>query len=394
MNFLDGLGETVNRAFCEILGNTVNQAEVLQYVLTPGFGPQFNPFPALYAQNCPLSPPPDPLPGSPFSGGQCVGVSYRVFFTTFSTAIPGNAGGQEDSENSDFIVLAGKINGSGQFDNGINWSGVIYSDGAPGGRTLVGSGSKSFFSSVSTTITSVVPVSGLPDTCGDPPAPVTPYTPGDNIYNGDVTYNNNEGDTVTIPVGIALGYATVNLNGNLNIPINANFALNPQFNGNFNYSPGGGGITPDFSHPASPLPPSCSDPGGYNPDPSIPAPPDSVSDPDPLPDPTTDPTERRKLLKGAIVTTSVLDGNETIIFQGDNPDLYVPSLGYVQFRIQVGDSGAWTNDIPVKCLRTFIPCPWEGGAIDVRGTPRYGNQFEVTPVYITRTFNPTYPPDS
>lgn len=94
------------------------------------------------------------------------------------------------------------------------------------------------------------------------------------------------------------------------------------------------------------------------------------------------------------MTTTHLDGNETTLEQQDNPAIYIPATGYVQFLIQVGNSSAWTNDIAVKNLRAFIPCPWDAGAVEVKGTPRYGNQFTVTPVYVTRTFNPTYPPDS
>jgi len=242
-------------------------------------------------------------------------------------------------------------------------------------------------------VNSVVREDGQPDNCGDPDPVNPPYTPGDNIFNDNTTVTVNNTD-ITIPVALVFGYATLNIDGTLNIPINATFSANPEFNGNFNFNLNTGDLLPDFSNPNAPIPSPCSDPGGYLPDPSIPSPPDSIPDAPALPPGSNDPTERQKLLKACIVTTTVLDGNETTVFQQENPDIYVPAVGYVQFLIQVGNSSAWTTDVPVKSLRAFIPCPWDAGAIDVKGSPRFGNQFQVTPVYVTRTFNPTYPPES
>jgi hypothetical protein len=216
-------------------------------------------------------------------------------------------------------------------------------------------------------ITSVTRIDGQPDTCGNPPGGGTGYQPGDNIYNDNVTYVNENNTTVNAPVTLAFGYATLNVNGTVSIPVNAKFSLSPQFNTNLNFNLNTGDITPDFSNPSAPLPSPCTDPGGYKPDPSIPLPPSSIPDADPLPNPDSNPTQRQRLIKGCIVTTTFLDGNETTIDQQENPTIYVPATGYVQFLIQVGGSSAWTNDIPVKSLRAFIPCPWDGGALDVKG---------------------------
>lgn len=394
MNFLEGLATTVNRAFCTILGGYANQEELLRYILEPGFGRQYTPFAPLYAQNCPT----DPIPSNPppFSGGQCDGVPYNGVVT-----ITRASGSIQNPFDIAFSGVPGAITGADFVNSAGNVTTIFVlgkpTTSNPSGRYGIGSLATNFGAGQdinSASPNSVVRQDGAPDTCGNPPPNTPPFVPGGNVYNDFSTYVNNEGNTVTIPVALVFGYATLNLDGTLNFPINAKFELNPEFNANFNYSPGGGGITPDFSNPNDPIPSPCSDPGGYSADPSIPAPPDSIPDYPDTPPPTSDPTEKAKLLKGCIVTTSVLDGNETIIFQGDNPDIYIPSLGYVQFLIKTAKASAWTNDIPVKSLRTFIPCPWDGGAVDVRGTPRYGNEFIVTPVYVTRTFNPTYPPDS
>lgn len=392
MNFLDGLAETTNRAFCVILANTVNQADLLQYVLTPGFGEQYNPFPSLYAQNCPLTPPQPPE--SPFAGGQCA-TSYRVFWSgEYRGGAPGSAndGYLPVSESTASGVL-GPITGIRYIPNpaGNGARVVIDANGVYEGRFgFTTTNSEPFFRNLR--ITSVVRDDGLPDNCGDPPPDTSPPPPGYNIYNDNVTYNDTNNVEVTIPVILTFGYATVNIDGRLSIPINANFTANPEFNLNFNYRPGDNNVQPDFTDPRVPLPSPCNPPGGFIPDPSVPPPPDSIPDPDPDAPATDDPTERRELLVGCIVTTTFLDGNETTIAQQENPDIYIPATGYVQFRIRVGNVSGWTNDIPVKSLRAFIPCPWDGGAIEVKGTPRFGNQFTVTPVYVTQTFNPTYPP--
>lgn len=393
-NFLDGLAETVNRGFCVVLGGVAQQAEILQYVLEPGFGQQYNPFPGLYAQNCPLDPPPQPSFG--IAGGQCEGVNYRVevYYTVTPTQPPGAPIPGVTALNSQQVVRSPTLFVSRNQSNNV-WSVIFRSRDNADFPVTVFNGNP-FNGKAEVTIDNVVIIrqDGQPDTCGNPPGDNEDYQPGDNIYNDNVTYVDNTSSTVNIPVSLVFGYATVNIDGTLNIPINAQFALNPTFNGNFNFNVNTGDLVPSFDNPSAPIVPPGADPGGYSPSGDIPSPPDSIPDSPELPPPTSEPTERQRLLTGCIVTTQVLDGNETILFQEENPDIYIPSLGYVQFLIKVRGASAWTNDIPVKCLRTFIPCPFEGGAIDVKGTPRYGNEFEVTPVYVYRTFNPTYPPPS
>lgn len=394
MNFLDGLAETVNRAFCAALAPTVAQADLLQYVLTPGFGEQYNPFPALYAQNCPLTPPVQPQP--PFSGGQCP-TAYDLQVTrtrqdpgdiprTSTVSVPlvrGKVGalGIDRPGGATRLYVSGGLEGNPDANARYN----VETSGLPGQPQPIFT---NFF------ISSIVRRDGQPDNCGNPPPDTSPPPPGYNVVNDNVTYNNTNNVSVTIPVVLAFGYATLNVDGTLSIPINANFTANPEFNANFSLNLNTGDLVPDFTDPRAPLPSPCSPPGGFVPDPALPPAPDSIPDPSPDPPATEQPTERRELLAACIVTTTLLDGNETTIFQQENPDIHVPAIGYVQFRIRVGNSSAWTSDVPVKSLRAFIPCPWDAGAIEVKGSPRFGNQFTVTPVYITQTFNPTYPPAS
>lgn len=75
-------------------------------------------------------------------------------------------------------------------------------------------------------------------------------------------------------------------------------------------------------------------------------------------------------------------GRVGTLFQGDNPDIAVPNYGYVNFLCRAGGfQGGWTPDQPVKNGRCFIPCPWDGGAYAVEGTPQPGVEWVLTPVY-------------
>jgi hypothetical protein len=376
------------------LGNAAAQGELLNYVLEPlATSGTYNGAAALYAQRCGLPLPPDFSPSPPFTGGQCP-VQYTVVvgwnFVSNGMVIP-----PENTPQSGAVLVTGAIQGAEiRRSSGGYQVGAVGASGFSQASALSGNPDANGLSLTNPSIISVTRVDGLPDTCGNPNPTYPSYQPGDNSVTENVTVINNEGDTLTIPVVLVFGYATLNIDGTVSIPVNADFTLNPEFNGNFDFNLNTGDLKIDVSNPAAPRPSPCTDPGGYNVDVDIPEPPASIPDAPGLPPPDTEPAERQKLLRGCIVTTQLLDGNETIIFQESNPDIYVPSLGYVQFLVRVGGASAWTNDIPVKCLRTFIPCPWDGGAVDVKGTPRYGNQFVVTPVYVTRTFNPTYPPES
>lgn len=397
MNFIEALGESINRAACVVLGDAANTGELLNYVLEPlATSGTYNGAAALYAQRCGLPLPAGFTPEPAFTGGQCP-TSYTVNTTYRQTVngVPGNP------VNNSFPNIPGTIKGIERFTVGTG-IGVRIRHGLPGNPGGVGFSNVVFISNAQPnnvdvtafSITSVTRTDGLPDNCGSPPAGYPPYQPGSNTVNETVNVTNNEGDTLNIPVVLIFGYATLNVDGTINIPVNADFALNPEFNGDFDFNFNTGETRPNVNNPSAPLPSPCTDPGGYTPDPTVPAPPSDIPDPPPIEPPTGEPVERERILKGCIVTTTLLDGNETTLVQQDNPDIYIPATGYVQFRVRVGNSSAWTNDVPVKSLRAFIPCPWDAGAIEVKGTPRFGNQFQITEVWVTRTFNPTYPPES
>jgi len=383
-SFIDAVGESVNRAACVILGDFAARLEVLNYVLDPlATSPSYNGAAATYAARCGLPLPDSFNPTAGFTGGQCVGTSYTITYdyelsTNIATAPPGTYTPQSAS-----LVRNGAIFGV-TIQNNVNDAGFNISTSA--GVEYIGVASSGFPNNVGVrnlTNIQVTPNFGQPDNCGNPPAPNPPYVPGSNTYNTNVVYNDNEGTEITIPVVIALGYATFNANAEVTIPVNLDFELNPELNFNAEFNFNTGEVTPDLRNPSAPRPPSCTDPNGFKPDPTIPSPPSEIPDvesPDTDPD---EPTERETIINAAIVTVASPSDNESVIYQEDNPDIYVPALGYVQFKIRVGASSAWTGDIPIKCKRQFVVCPWALGAVDVAGTGRYGNVITVTPIRST-----------
>ena len=198
---------------------------------------------------------------------------------------------------------------------------------------------------------------GLPDDCGTDGPGGPPPSIGDRTVDIDIG-----GDVGQLVIG--LGGITVA--GDLVAPITingSNFELSGTINFNrneinFNF----GGADPENNK-------CCEGP------PQTDNPPD---EPDP---PTEEDTEPADIV-GVLVTIDSIDLNNvaTTIFQADNPDIYAPNVGYVNFRIKLGDSYGWSVDYPVKNNRHFIPVPEGFQATRIAGTPRQGVAWTLTPV--------------
>lgn len=241
----------------------------------------------------------------------------------------------------------------------------------------------------------ITTLDGSPDNCGDPPPepsdPDGPWRKGDTIINWT---NNNV--NFTLPVSFTIGFFFLDANLNLNIPVtfnvNPNFSFNPNFNFNFdatfNFGTGDWTVSPPY--PDGDGPPRQLPPPQYN-DPPTNVPPGLDTDPPPLPPdppepPPSDPpktNEPKLAILGALVTVTNADNVKTAgsLDQDRNPNVYFPDLGLISFSVRVKNSWGWTEDIRIKNVRQFIPCPWPGGAVDVRGTAREGASITVTPVY-------------
>lgn len=337
-----------------------------------------------------------PLPPSePFFGGQCP-VSYDLFFNRVirywgdlaDTIEPGEARIQGPL----FSARAAIISSGGGTDV---WDLVVETpQGIQGVGASVNVGRVPgivFAKEVLYTDLSLARVDGQPDNCGDP-GPITPdYRPEDFTRNTTIFYTNNEGNEYALDIRLVYAPAYLNANLEVNIPVKVslNPSVNPQFNNRFDfqveinlsrrettYKPPGDTQLPP---PKPPIPPD-SRPDGYE-TPDAPPPPPDIPEPPPIP-----PERRtRRVIKAALVTVigPQTSGKVGVLSQNENPDIAIPNYGFVSFlcRASTGSSG-WTPDQPVKSARCFIPCPWEGGAFDVKGTPQPGINFVVTPVYV------------
>lgn len=230
------------------------------------------------------------------------------------------------------------------------------------------------------TFTTIARLDGLPDDCGSPYPQPPPSAPGDRTYPFNFTYVDNSSNDVNIDGSVTFGDIVVGSNNDIKIPFRVTIddILPYTFNGTLSLTTGD--ISFNLGNPNySPI--DRPNPDGYTTDPS----------PDPLPDvpvPPTDPganepePDTQRVIRGVFVTTVTDNSPGTVIDQTDTPDIIVPNLGYVQFLIRVSGRSAWTSDIAVKNHKWFCECPFEGGAIDVRGTPRTGVEWTLTPVYL------------
>lgn len=221
---------------------------------------------------------------------------------------------------------------------------------------------------------------GLPDDCGNPYPVPPPSQPGDRTVPINYTYTDNSSNDINVNGSVTFGDIIIGSNNDVKIPFQVTYddILPFEFNGTLSLTTGDINLNignPNYSPIDKP------NPDGYTTD----------EPPQPLPDVPTDEQppnanepdpETKRVIRGVFVTTSVDDSRGTVIDQSSAPDIIAPNLGYINFLIAVSDRTAWTSDIAVKNHRWFCECPFEGGAIDVRGTPRAGVEWTITPVYL------------
>ena len=224
---------------------------------------------------------------------------------------------------------------------------------------------------------------GQPDECGNfiPP----PNPPGTTVYNDNRQYIDNNNVTHNIDLNFTAPSVYINADGHLNVrgEVTVDFDVDATVNipvtvdvstGDISFNIGTGlgdnrdgtdDTDYDYDDGNNPAP---------NPDPDIEEPP--TDDTDDSGDPS------RRVIRGVFVVASEVD-THTVgqIAQSNTPTILIPCLGYVSFLIGVGLRKAWTTEIPVKSVNAFIPCPWEGGALDVRFSPRGDTVATLTPVF-------------
>ena len=383
-NFAEAIRDTIGNNLCTIL--RTSEAALGTIV---SYSPVF---PAANAPRLPLGMirwgirnfcnyEPPAFTNPPFSGGQCP-INYTVN-TTFerqtSIAFVCQFGSAEFASNSGIL---GPIVGL-EVEPGDTGQALVIVHGGGSLRTEVteaadSPGCPGIFRNFA--ITSVVPPVGVPDDCGNP-VPTYPDADPPPLAPIDIEFIYQDNDDIDQEFEGTLVFAPVSFdfNGEVNIPFRIN--IDPEFefkiNGKVNLNTGD--ITFDFGNNnfnPSPNP----QPDDYRTDEDIPDVPPTVPDDIPIPSPDDTEPDTQVVIRGVIVSVLSYDSDATQIGQGGNPDIYAPNLGFVSFGCDVGGIQAWTTDLPVKNFRQIIECPWVGGATLVRGTPRPGVEWVLSPV--------------
>ena len=230
------------------------------------------------------------------------------------------------------------------------------------------------------TFTSITRIDGLPDDCGSVYPEPPPSQPGDRTYPFNFTYVDNSSNDIDIDGSVTFGDIVIGNNGDVKVPFKVTIDDILPFNFTGTLSLTTGDINLNIGNPNySPI--DKLNPDAYTTD----------EPPAPLPDVPTDEVppngnepepETTRIIRGVFVSTTSDFSRGTVIDQSTAPDIIAPNLGHVNFLIAVSDRTAWTSDIPVKNHRWFCECPFEGGAIAVRGTPQPGVEWTITPVYL------------
>lgn len=377
MTFHESLGDAVRNGFCTALSTYNNFNDYmsrLPFYVDVSVGDDIARW--AYRNVCNREPPPAPDPLVP--GGQCP-VQY---YYTAEFEYNGAGGSNEDwiyqtRTNEGSFSVYGPIGAIQILQNGTELSFPIAGGSDKVVLFLGGVSGRTNFRNYR--FTNIRRKDNLPDNCGTIPAPVPPPTTNYNRNDTTVNYNDYSNNSVDVDVSITIGSPQLTIDGDINIPVrifspdtninvSGSFSVNdPTFNFNFgdnNYAPSPSPNGSDYKCPED-----------------TPDPPDDVPTPVPPTDPSDPEPETRRTIRGVIVTVTEIGESSGVIGQSDNPDIYIPNLGFVQFLVQIGSRAAWTVDQPVKNRRHLIQCPWDGGAIAVRGTPRSGVSWVLTEVY-------------
>ena len=401
-SFQEGLVSGVREAFCQSLPRVVAGGLLYGALsaetgvgLAAGIGVAGGAA-AIYAIGCNHELPTAAVPSPPFTGGQCPDVAYYV--RTYQDYTYSN-GSRPPGTQGQLNTVTGPISSiTFEVTNGLD--GTTLTIQAASGtivqhpNTSSGTNPATPHYTYSNERVEITRVDGHPDLCGNPNPVFPSVPPGSNTVSQPVTYTNSEGDTITNNYNFTFGYAQVDLNGTLQIPISVNLDANPEFNFSGSFELKSGDINLNIGDPSVAPSPG----GGCRDLPSVPPgtpsyPPNTPYIPPENPA-SNDKPERRRLLRGCLVTVTHTDGKQGELFQSGNPNVGIPDYGLINFQVQVGGATGWTEDVRVKNARQIILCPWVDGAIGVTGTPRGDNEFTITPIYTQISYPAQYPPES
>lgn len=295
----------------------------------------------------------------PFLGGQCSGTRYRFDYEAESRFNPPgcgdrviSGGGTLADSNFEIWGPVSNVRLEGEFQScGLTMFSRIEADYfTPEGVPRSGRLNFSDLRIVNLTSLIFTRIDGNPDVCGDPPPEFPPFPVEGVTINIDFDYVNEEGNTINQEGDLILFAPIVGSFNSLFAPIKLDFGgftldgtveLAPEFNITFN--------------------PSSVDDGVGTP----------TGDPLPLPDPDDDPQDPEDRDDSTIIGVQIraeTTGGEraSAIFADPGPTIYAPRLGTVSFRVAIGTTSGFTNDIPIKNRNCYIPCPEPRGARGVR----------------------------
>jgi len=368
--FFEEVTKAVSQTACAIIAVNDSINGFLSEVGVPGSSAFADRTRALRRQLCNNSDDTVPVPPPPFTGGQCT-TSYRVVIRRDRFPFTSGCGQftQNNVQSSPGTILQGPISGIFARFTGASAScgglrTVEYVVQTATGEVVVQTETETrgWWKLNEVRIETVIRVDGQPDNCGDPPGTSPPpYSPSPTTVN--IEYQNDENITVNEDIDLTIFAPKLSLIGGIFAPITIS-------GNNFNLV-GTVELTPEFKLEVNPEINFGSGGSVDNP---------SAEPVEPTPEPPR--TNDRRVIIGAIVTTTSLQNTPTTqIGQGSNPDIFVPRLGSLSFYISTENATAWTNDIDIKNLRCYVPCPAPGGAIDLAASPSSGVVFDVQPVW-------------
>lgn len=325
----------------------------------------------------------------PFIGGQCDAVRYNVSVQgqrfTFSNFTCNQAG-----FSTQIVQVWGPVGGFRlRPQSSTSYAVEVYCRG-PGSQPILPGGQWIGIAAQSSSASCDPPwitgqtasrVDGLPDNCGNP-VPQQPVSPEPVYIPPQVEIPLGGGDTILTPINVSFDpQVGIEINvGDININFDGeNISIEEPTD------PGGGGEIPPLAPPSDECP-TRPDPDDTTIDPADPPPEPPPDEPD-LEEPEDPPAQ---VIRAALVTVTD-PGNQATQIAGLSPDPpnYFGDLGLVKFRVKVSDGATgFTSPIRVQNRRHLVICPWDGGAIEVVGTPRPGVAWVITPVYDVSSITP------
>jgi len=366
-SFSDGIREGLRSAYCSQVAGAPQWFTNLRRVLVPN--PLREGADNLYRWICNQPPENAPaLPPPPFTGGQCP-IEYAVTITFDVILVEDGSvfveGNTNTSEAFNQFPL-GPVFGVKQVETGGGQTQLVVN--AAGGTYPFGENTTPLiFRFENIRLTRVEPRNpNQADDCGDP-GPDIPDEPAPIDIDIDVTYGPNNEYNITVPVVLAPVF--INAKGELNVPVTVNIDPNFNISGTLEIFPGFE-FSPSF--------PRGDDDGPItDPPPQNPTGP-GIGDPE---EPEEEPEEEPLIIGVLVAAVAQSEPRPSEIDQASGPSIFAPRLATARFGKLIANQIFWSGDIPVKGLRSYVPCPFQFGADLVVVNAERGVGLTYSPVF-------------